>query len=238
MPLQHSSDRLLRAMKRGRDSPLPARAPGEAPPEGAGAGAADLAHRRPAGRDRGRLQGPPGLREGAALRAAGRLRVLGRGGDAGRRPCRTRSRPRCSRERFERIMAAQQRHLAPAPEGHGGAHRGGAGGGAGRGDRAPPGRPPRPAGAGDRRPHLPERRRGLPRRDRPRRDHRRRRLRPGRQGGGARPGAGQARRCRRAPPGRPPPRRGGRVSPSCTEPEAARGGSEAPSPRPALPILA
>ena len=63
MPLQHASDKLLRSMKRGRDSEfLEARCSRSSARASPGSADAHLAHRRAAGRDRGGLRAAQGVR--------------------------------------------------------------------------------------------------------------------------------------------------------------------------------
>jgi len=229
MPLQHSSDRLLRAMKRGRDSAflreLLARLRRTVP---------DLALRTSL------IVGLPGETEAdfedllsfVEAERFERLGVFEYSAEEGT-PAATMDGQvpaEVKKERFQRIMGGAARHQPRPPAGHDRPHRRGPGGGARRGDRAPAGRPPRPAGAGDRRPHLHQRRRGLPGRDREGRDHRRRDYDLVGRVVVATPRA-RGPSCR--PPGRPrPPRGGGPGSTSSTERRPIAGLAGGPAPEP------
>ena len=165
MPLQHSSDRLLRAMKRGRDSVflrellarLRARVPGIALrtslivglPGETEADFEDLVRFVEEQRFE-RL----GVFEFSPEDGTPAAEMVGQVPDE------------VKRARRDRIMALQQEISRDAPAGDDRAAARGARRGTGRGDRAPPRRQPRAAGAGDRRDHLHQRRRRLPRRDR------------------------------------------------------------------------
>ena len=163
MPLQHASDKLLRSMKRGRDSQFLKTLLGEAPRARAGP-------RPSAPRSSPACPARP-RRTSSCSRSSSRtqrferlgvLPVLGRGGHRGLRHA-----GQGAAEGHRAALARGDGHPeAHQPRAEQGADRQaarGAGGGREPGDRAPAGGPPRGPGAGDRRAGLHQRRHGLPR---------------------------------------------------------------------------